>query len=173
MSDTVTTKKETTAGNYFVSNYPPFSCWNPQQVPQALAALETPPAPGTPLGLYLHIPFCRKRCHFCYFRVYTDKNAQDVGSYLDLLATEWDRYGALPAIAERDLSFIYFGGGTPSFLSTDQLRGLVDRITATKSWSRAEEITFECEPGTLSEKKLSVIRDIGVTRLSQIGRAHV
>ena len=42
MSDTVTTKKETTAGNYFVSNYPPFSCWNPQQVPQALAALETP-----------------------------------------------------------------------------------------------------------------------------------
>ena len=71
---------------------------------------------------------------------------------------------ARTAPAEADT--IFFGGGTPSFLSTDQLRGLVDRITATKSWSRAEEITFECEPGTLSEKKLSVIRDIGVTRLS-------
>ena len=41
--------------------------------------------PGVPLGLYLHIPFCRKQCHFCYFRVYTNKNARDVEEYLDLL----------------------------------------------------------------------------------------
>jgi oxygen-independent coproporphyrinogen-3 oxidase len=49
-----------------------------------------------PLGLYLHIPFCRKRCHFCYFRVYTNKNAQQVEQYLDLLAREWDRLRAEP-----------------------------------------------------------------------------
>src|SRR4051812_43657808 len=65
-------KKETTAGNYFVSNYPPFSFWKPEQVGELYAALERPPVPGTPLGVYLHIPFCRKRCHFCYFKVYTD-----------------------------------------------------------------------------------------------------
>ena len=49
------------------------------------------------------------------------------------------------------MNFVYFGGGTPSFLSTQQLESLVTRLTATTSWSEAEEITFECEPGTLSE----------------------
>ena len=56
-----------------------------------------------PLGLYLHIPFCRKRCHFCYFRVYTDKNAQEVEHYLDVLAREWELYARQPAIAGRPL----------------------------------------------------------------------
>lgn len=157
----------TDVGSYFVANYPPFSVWTEQAVGgEALPALERPGQPGVPLGLYLHIPFCRKRCHFCYFRVYTDKNAQDVNRYLDVLAREWELYAARPFVAGRTLDFIYFGGGTPSFLSTDQLRGLVDRVAAVTSWAHAEEITFECEPGTLSEKKLTVIRDIGVTRLS-------
>ena len=157
----------TEVGSYFVANYPPFSVWTEAAVTaEALPALDRPGVPGVPLGLYLHIPFCRKRCHFCYFRVYTDKTSQDVGRYLGALAREWELYATRPAIADRRLDFVYFGGGTPSFLSTDQLRGLVDRITATRSWAHAEEITFECEPGTLSEKKLSVIRDIGVTRLS-------
>ena len=49
---------------------------------------------GTPLGLYLHIPFCRKRCKFCYFRVYTDKNARDVEVYLDALTREVELYRA-------------------------------------------------------------------------------
>jgi oxygen-independent coproporphyrinogen-3 oxidase len=119
-----------------------------------------------PLGLYLHIPFCRKRCHFCYFRVYTDKNSQEVNHYLDVLAREWELYSELPAVAGRDLNFIYFGGGTPSFLSTQQLDRLVKRLTAASSWDRAEEITFECEPGTLTESKLASIRRIGATRLS-------
>src|ERR1051325_1594708 len=64
---------ETTAGNYFVSNYPPYSFWTQDHVAEAYAALDRRPAPGTPLGIYFHIPFCRKRCHFCYFKVYTDK----------------------------------------------------------------------------------------------------
>jgi oxygen-independent coproporphyrinogen-3 oxidase len=122
--------------------------------------------PGTPLGLYLHIPFCRKRCHFCYFRVYTDKNAKEVQSYLDLLVREWELYAATPAIRGRKTNFVYFGGGTPSFLSTSQLQGLVDRLQAIQSWDAAEEITFECEPGTLTEAKLKAIRAMGVTRLS-------
>jgi oxygen-independent coproporphyrinogen III oxidase len=116
--------------------------------------------------MYLHIPFCRKRCHFCYFRVYTDKNAQEVNSYLDIVARECELYGQLPAIAGRPLNFVYFGGGTPSFLSTRQLEGLVGRLTATMPWAGAEEVTFECEPGTLTESKLAAIRRIGVTRLS-------
>jgi len=160
--------EQTEVGSYFVANYPPFSVWSPDAVAtDARAALATRPASTeTPLGLYLHIPFCRKRCHFCYFRVYTDKNAKEVEQYLDLLGREWELYANKPALAARPFNFIYFGGGTPSFLSTRQLETLVRRVTASRSWSSAEEITFECEPGTITRAKLSAIRDIGVTRLS-------
>ncbi len=158
---------QTEVGSYFVANYPPFSVWTADAVRRdAMPALETPPAARVPLGLYLHIPFCRKRCHFCYFRVYTDKNARDVADYLDVLAHEWHAYAQLPAIAGRPLDFVYFGGGTPSFLSIRQLEGLVQRLSETTPWAGAEEITFECEPGTLTDGKLAAIRGFGVTRLS-------
>jgi oxygen-independent coproporphyrinogen-3 oxidase len=154
-------------GSYFIANYPPFSVWTKSDVEQAAKpALETGPLPGVPLGIYLHIPFCRKRCHFCYFRVYTDKNAQEVEDYLDVLVREFELYSRLPAIAGRKPNFVYFGGGTPSFLSTHQLESLVSRLDAIAAWKDAEEITFECEPGTLNEAKITSIRRMGVTRLS-------
>jgi oxygen-independent coproporphyrinogen-3 oxidase len=165
---------QTEVGSYFVANYPPFSVWTPEAVgTDAAAALGAPPAVVAgnrenivPLGLYLHVPFCRKRCHFCYFRVYTDKNADEITQYLDTLVREWELYAELPSIAGRPLNFVYFGGGTPSFLSTRQLERLVKRLTAITPWDDAEEITFECEPGTLTEPKLAAIRGMGVTRLS-------
>ena len=121
----------TEVGSYFVATYPPFSVWTHEAVAaDAMPALASPPAPDVPLGVYLHIPFCRKRCHFCYFRVYTDKNASEVNQYLDVLAREFELYGELPAIAGRPLNFVYFGGGTPSFLSTQQLQRLVKRLGA-------------------------------------------
>jgi oxygen-independent coproporphyrinogen-3 oxidase len=156
----------TEVGSYFVANYPPFSTWQKEAVDQvARPALASAPA-EVPLGLYLHIPFCRKRCHFCYFRVYTDKNNAEVVGYLDQLAREWELYNEQRAIAGRPLKFVYFGGGTPSYLSVRQLESLVARLDSVSSWRTAEEITFECEPGTLNEGKLSAIRGIGVTRLS-------
>ena len=157
---------QTDIGSYFVANYPPFSVWTAAAVAtDGRAALAASPA-DVPLGLYLHIPFCRKRCHFCYFRVYTDKNSREVEGYLDVLAREWDLYQQTPAVAGRPLNFVYFGGGTPSFLSTRQLETLVARLTAVAPWTAAEEITFECEPGTLTEAKLDAISRMGVTRLS-------
>jgi oxygen-independent coproporphyrinogen-3 oxidase len=160
-----TDREQTGVGSYFVANYPPFSVWTEEATDRARDALNS--APGdVPLGLYLHIPFCRKRCHFCYFRVYTNKNAREFEDYLDLLTAEWEMYAEAPAIAGRPLHFVYFGGGTPSFLSTAQLERLVTGLTAKGNWSRAAEITFECEPGTLSETKLATLRDFGVTRLS-------
>jgi len=158
---------DTGVGSYFVANYPPFSVWTAEAVQtDALPALHRPSPASVPLGLYLHIPFCRKRCHFCYFRVYTDKNAAQVQQYLETLACEWEYLGRLPALVNRPIDFVYFGGGTPSFLSTQQLEGLVKRLTAVSPWTSAQEITFECEPGTLTEAKLQVIRRLGVTRLS-------
>ncbi len=160
------TQEKTGLGNYFVANYPPFSFWKPDFLPQAQQALDNPPKPGTPLGLYLHIPFCRKRCKFCYFRVYTDKNARDVENYLEALVKEVDLYSRRPIVGDRPLHFVYFGGGTPSYLSANQLRGLVERLKAAIPWDGAEEVTFECEPGTLQQHKVDAMKDLGVTRLS-------
>ena len=160
------TKAETKPGNYFVSNYPPFSFWKEEDVPMVESMLKSP-TPGTaPLGIYYHVPFCRKRCHFCYFRVYTDKNSQDVRRYMDATIRELEAYANSPYIAGRKPKFVYFGGGTPSYLSAQQLTELTDRMKAVIPWDEAEEVTFECEPGTLSEKKLEVIKNFGVTRLS-------
>ena len=159
-------QEETTGGNYFVSNYPPYSLWSPERVGEAFAALDRPAAPATPLGVYLHIPFCRKRCHFCYFKVYTGKDSSEVDRYLDAAIQELTLYSERPFIAGRKPKFIYFGGGTPSYISSRQLSRLVEAMTKLLPWDEAEEITFECEPGTLTESKLSVIKGLGVTRLS-------
>lgn len=164
--------EESEVGSYFVATYPPFSVWTRDAVAaDALPALGRPASDGVPLGLYLHIPFCRKRCHFCYFRIYTDKSSNEIADYLDVLVREWELYTQLPAIAGRPLRFVYFGGGTPSFLSSRQLEGLVSRLSAITPWADAEEVTFECEPGTLTEAKLATIRGMGVTRLS-LGVEH-
>jgi len=158
--------EETTAGNYFISNYPPYSFWNQEQVSQAQAALDRPPSTGTPLGVYVHIPFCRKRCHFCYFKVYTGKDSSEINRYLDAVIRELTLYSGKEFIGGRTPKFIYFGGGTPSFISTSQLSRLVDAMKRLLPWDQAEEITFECEPGTITEGKLEILRQIGVTRLS-------
>jgi oxygen-independent coproporphyrinogen-3 oxidase len=157
--------ESTEPGSYFVSNYPPFSRWNADAVPAVLAAFEAPPT-GAPLGLYLHVPFCRKRCKFCYFRVYTDTSASDVERYSQGLAREAEIVAAQPAVAGRELRYVYFGGGTPSFLSVKQLERLVAGLHRSFGWQNAEEVTFECEPGTLSEPKIRALKALGVTRLS-------
>jgi len=160
------TQEKTGLGNYFVANYPPFSFWKPEHLPAAVAALERPPKPETPLGLYLHIPFCRKRCKFCYFRVYTDKNARDVEVYTDALVKEVELYSRMPIVGGRPLHFVYFGGGTPSYLSTAQLMRLIGQVQSALPWQGTAEVTFECEPGTLQQHKLDALKNVGVTRLS-------
>ena len=175
---------KTEVGSYFISNYPPFSQWTAEEVPEALRALQTPPR-DVPLGLYLHIPFCRKRCKFCYFRVYIDKHAGEIENYVAALSREIELLSRMPCMGGRPFRFVYFGGGTPSFLSVKQLTSLVDRLRANIDWQQAEEVTFECEPGTLSEPKVHALRQLGITRLSlgienfsdavleENGRAHL
>ena len=168
---TVESPSRTEVGNYFVSNYPPFSQWRPEFVSEALAALDQPARVNDPLGLYIHIPFCRKRCFFCYFKVYTDKKSSEIEVYLDALIKENEIYSRTPAFQGRQLRFAYFGGGTPSYVSERQLRYLVDGLNKHVTWEKAEEVTFECEPGTLQKSKLETLKDIGVTRLS-LGIEH-
>ena len=175
---------KTEVGSYFISNYPPFSQWTPEGLADVRQAMAAPPA-DVPLGLYLHVPFCRKRCKFCYFRVYTDKNAHDVERYVAALSREIELVSRLPVMGGRPFRFVYFGGGTQSYLSAKQLTSLVDRLRANINWDHAEEVTFECEPGTLSLPKLETLKQLGITRVSlgvenfddkvleENGRAHL
>jgi len=173
---------DTGVGSYFIANYPPFSFWRAEDVPAVEEVLDR--ESSAPLGLYVHIPFCRKRCKFCYFRVYTDKNSRDIEAYLEAVTKELELLSRRRAL-ERPLRFVYFGGGTPSFLSAAQIETLVEGLTKSVSWNSAEEVTFECEPGTLSRAKVKALAGIGVTRLSlgvenfgdevleENGRAHL
>lgn len=180
-----TVESSTEVGSVFVSNYPPFSVWNEPSVDPFETRLRQPSASEADLGLYLHIPFCRKRCKFCYFRVYIDKNATQIQRYLDALARELELYADVPSIADRPVRFVYFGGGTPSYIAVKHLQALVARAKAALPWDEVREVTFECEPGTLTESKVVAYREIGVTRLSlgienfndkilqENGRAHL
>ena len=179
-----TDSAKTEVGSYFISNYPPFSQWSDGGL-EAFEAVVQEPATSVPLGLYLHIPFCRKRCKFCYFKVFTDNKASDIDLYVRALSREIELVSQLPVVGDRPFRFVYFGGGTPSFLSSRQLDSLVQQLRESVHWDQAEEVTFECEPGTLSAPKVQTIRDMGVTRLSlgvenfsdqilkENGRAHL
>jgi len=185
---------KTEVGSYFISNYPPFSQWTAEAVGELEGALgrRAEPVVGQdggsqipPLGLYLHIPFCRKRCKFCYFKVFTNVNAESIERYVSALSQEISLVARQPIMQDRQFQFVYFGGGTPSFLSVKQLNSLMERLHQHVTWDGAEEVTFECEPGTLSEPKVQVLREMGVTRLSlgvenfsdaileENGRAHL
>ena len=160
------TTSSTEIGSYFISNYPPFSQWDRSFVPEVYSAFMGEPDRATPLGLYVHIPFCRKRCKFCYFRVYTKQNAKTIQGYVDALEREFEMLSRQPALEGRTLDFAYFGGGTPSYLSSRQLRSLHDKLNQFLNWDTAREVTFECEPGTLNEEKVRTLKEIGVTRVS-------
>ena len=160
------TATKTEIGSYFVSNYPPFSQWKRELVPEIHAALDSDPDRSAPLGMYLHIPFCRKRCRFCYFRVYTQQNAETIKRYVETLDQEVRLLKDRRGISGRTLDFVYFGGGTPSYLSARQLHLLRERLSRSVSWESAQEVTFECEPGTLSLEKVQTLKEIGITRVS-------
>ena len=123
--------------------------------PKALPALHRAPVAGTPLGLYLHIPFCRKRCHFCYFRVYTDKNAEEVDDLPRCCspASGSSTRRCRRSPAGRSTSSTSAAARRPSSRPRSSAAWST-RLKAATPWDRAEEVTFECEPGTLTEAKL-------------------
>jgi oxygen-independent coproporphyrinogen-3 oxidase len=164
-------KSKGETGSVFVSNYPPFSHWDSESVSDILHTINSKPDPDRKLGLYLHIPFCRKRCNFCYFKVYTGKNNQEISTYIEALKKEIEIQGRMKAFANQEIEFVYFGGGTPSFISENHLNEIMATLKSSFSLKNVKEFAFECEPGTITQKKLGTIKDLGVTRLS-LGVEH-
>ncbi|MGI5838648.1 MAG: radical SAM family heme chaperone HemW [bacterium] len=134
-----------------------------------------------PVGVYIHIPFCRRRCHYCAFNSYALGDGVVVDDYLTALAAEMAAAAADGPLAARTL---YIGGGTPTCLSARQLERLLANCRKYLALPDKSEFTVEANPGTLDEAKLAVLKDYGINRLSlglqavqdsllrQIGRIH-
>jgi oxygen-independent coproporphyrinogen-3 oxidase len=117
------------------------------------------------LGLYVHIPFCRQRCHFCAFYLELHREAA-ANAFLGAVRTELRRYAGEPSMGGRPVGSVYLGGGTPTVLAADQLTGILASLRESFPLHSECEITVEAHPGTVTEAYLSVLRGVGVTRLS-------
>ena len=116
-----------------------------------------------PLSLYLHIPFCVRKCAYCDFPSYAGREA-DIPAYMDALCDEIrESAGKWPG---RRVETVFFGGGTPSVLSGAQMKTLMDAVFAAFDVSSDAEISMEANPGTLTPDKLSAYRSAGINRLS-------
>ncbi|MFQ5864789.1 MAG: coproporphyrinogen-III oxidase family protein [bacterium] len=160
--------KEPSEGNYFVSAYPPFSCWQKEYVTELKRELDAPPAAAgdRPFGLYVHIPFCVIRCMYCYYLSYAKKSPDDIDRYIAALIKELAMYHEKRNFENRHINFVYFGGGTPSILSVKQTHKLINTLKSLFPWTAVQEVTFECAPKTVTESKLLTLREAGVTRIS-------
>lgn len=115
------------------------------------------------LGIYIHIPFCARKCNYCDF-LSAPETRETKERYLSLLDREMQLYKEIVSAREADTLFI--GGGTPSFLETD----LTDKLLCSvKKWIPSEnlkEFTIECNPNSVTEEKLNLYKEAGVTRIS-------
>jgi oxygen-independent coproporphyrinogen III oxidase len=134
--------------------------------------LLTPEAPIQELletaSLYLHIPFCHTRCHYCDFNTYADLLPLRE-PYVRALLTEIELVGKMAQHADgrrRRTRTIFLGGGTPSLLTVDQIQRLLEACFRAFQVDPDAEITLEANPGTLHQRQLSGLRKAGINRLS-------
>lgn len=135
------------------------------------------------LGVYVHIPFCKQKCYYCDFVSFSNKEEQ-MEQYIETLKKEIDKFD----FTNYNVTTIYIGGGTPSYLVSEKIVEVLDRLKKKledneTTWDKIE-ITIEINPGTATEKKLKDYKNVGINRLSiglqtsndkllkQIGRIH-
>ena len=135
------------------------------------------------LGIYIHIPFCKQKCNYCDFISYTNK-CDKIENYIDCLEKEINNFD----FSKYNVTTIYIGGGTPSFIESKYIKQLMNiiykKIEVEKKIRNDIEITIEVNPGTITRKKLQDYKDVGINRLSiglqsvqdkllkQLGRIH-
>lgn len=133
------------------------------------------------LGMYVHIPFCIRKCQYCDFISFENQQSK-TEEYVNAIVQEIK--GVKTEIGKKELSTIYIGGGTPSILEIKEIEKIIDTIKKEFTISKSAEITIEVNPGTVSKNKLETYQRIGINRISiglqstnneilkQIGRIH-
>ncbi len=118
----------------------------------------------TPLSLYVHIPWCIKKCPYCDFNSHESRSAIPENEYIDALILDLTRHAKL--VSEREVISIFIGGGTPSLFSARSIERLLQAIHAQLTLAQNVEVTIEANPGTLDQKNFSGFRQIGINRIS-------
>ncbi len=134
-------------------------------------------------GIYIHIPFCKKKCSYCDFISFSNKDRK-IEDYIKSLKKEIDKFD----FSKYNVNTIYLGGGTPSYIKEKYIKEILDllksKLTTNKTLWKDIEITIEVNPGTVTKEKLETYKEVGVNRLSiglqstnnnllkQIGRIH-
>ena len=117
-----------------------------------------------PLGIYVHVPFCRSRCAYCDFCTQTDRSDKPIDGYMDAICEHIKEAGSLAPNYKVDT--IYFGGGTPSFLGADALSTILTMIRRSFDVDNNAEITFEANPDSISDQLLRRLKAEGFNRVS-------
>jgi oxygen-independent coproporphyrinogen-3 oxidase len=121
------------------------------------------PAPGSPLQLYVHVPFCEKKCHYCDFASW-EMPAVQQRRWTEVLLKELE--ARAPAAAGRPVDTVFFGGGTPSLLAPEFMQRIGARLRELYDLSAVREMSLECNPSSLKTDKLDLYHGLGFDRVS-------
>ena len=126
-----------------------------------------PTVPHSPsLGLYVHVPFCTKRCYYCSFNTAPLERPAEMRRYVGAVRREISLLAGAAWAAGVGIETIFLGGGTPSLLAADDLAALLDDVRAAFALAPGAEITVECNPESVDRVKLAAYRAAGVNRIS-------
>lgn len=112
-------------------------------------------------GLYVHVPFCRHKCHYCDFYSITRQSQERQAAFVRRILAEADQW--VPSLRPRT---VFFGGGTPTLLAPELMRQLIEGLRARFDFSQLEEWTIEANPATVDADYCRMLRELGVDRLS-------
>lgn len=117
-----------------------------------------------PLGLYVHFPWCIRKCPYCDFNSHQVRDGLPADAYLSALAGDLEH--DLPLLRGRRVSSVYFGGGTPSLFSAAQIGALLSAFRSRVDFDPDAEITLEANPGTVERDSFSAYAEAGINRVS-------
>ena len=124
------------------------------------------------IGIYVHIPFCQKKCNYCDFVSYSNKE-EFIKDYVDSVCTEIKEVGQEvkqniqdKRIDDLEVKTIYIGGGTPSYIGSKYIEEIVRKIKENFTIVKNAEITIEINPGTITNEKALCYKNIGINRVS-------
>jgi oxygen-independent coproporphyrinogen III oxidase len=116
--------------------------------------------------LYLHTPFCLTKCGFCDYTVYVNRTQDTFEQYVQALEKEIRAFPSHPIFPRFSISAVYFGGGTPGILTSEQIVRLLDACRESFELEQGSEITLEFDPSTVTDEKVTTLREAGFNRLS-------
>ena len=117
-----------------------------------------------PLSLYVHLPWCVRKCPYCDFNSHELRAARPDPAYVDALLADFE--GERPAIGDRRIETVFFGGGTPSLFAADEIARMLEGLRARARFAGDAEITLEANPGTVERGAFAGYRAAGINRVS-------